>query len=110
MDDVLRIHHGKTPVRIHFIAEWAALRGLKAVDIVNDLGADPATVSRWFNEGNVPSAKYLEPLAEYLGAPDANALFHDPQDDWIARLFQNVSENQKQKAIDVLTILFSASS
>lgn len=40
--------------------------GLKPADLMRSTGAGRATVSGWLNEGNNPSAKYLEPLAKAL--------------------------------------------
>ncbi len=43
MAKVTKIHAGKTPRRIHFIAEWAAKRGIMAARIAESLGAKPST-------------------------------------------------------------------
>ena len=40
--------------------------GLKQADLMRETGAGRATVSGWINDGNNPSAKYLESLAKCL--------------------------------------------
>ncbi|EXB48656.1 helix-turn-helix family protein [Acinetobacter baumannii 146457] len=40
--------------------------GLKQADLIRETGAGRATVSGWINDGNSPSAKYLEPLSKCL--------------------------------------------
>jgi hypothetical protein len=66
--------------RTHYIPEWAHGAGKKQADIVKELEADKAIVSRWFREGIIPSKKYLAPLAKFLGAPEPAALFVHPEE------------------------------
>lgn len=49
------------------ICERKAQLKLKQIDIVQATGASPATVNKWLNQTNEPSAKYLESLANVLG-------------------------------------------
>lgn len=106
MSNITTIHTDKTPVRIHFIAEWAEHRGLAQVDIVNATGADKGLVSRWFG-GTLPKPEYLEKLAA-LFSTDVHGLFRDPNDDWLAKFFRDKTEEQKAQAIDMLKILFKS--
>lgn len=106
MNNTIKIHAGKTPTRVHFIAEWAEKRGLKQVDIVNEIGADKGLVSRWF-KGTVPKPEYLEKLRELFHADDISSLFRHPDDDWIARMFNGKTEEQREKAIQMLRLLFN---
>src|SRR5690606_6777345 len=99
------IHQDKTPQRVHFIAEWAAKRGLKQRDIVREIGADKGLVSRWF-KGTVPKQEYLEQLRGLFGLDDIHALFRHPDDDWIARFFRDKTEEQREKAIQMLKLMF----
>lgn len=48
MTPITQIHKGKTPPRIHYLAEWAEKRGLIQADFAKETGADKGTVSRWF--------------------------------------------------------------
>jgi transcriptional regulator with XRE-family HTH domain len=107
MSDPIKIHAGKTPPRVHYIAEWAEHRNVTQADIVRAIGADKSVVHRWFVEGNIPSAKYLEALAAFLEAESVSSLFRDPSDDWIARLFKDRSEAEKAKAIQMLELLLT---
>lgn len=104
MSNVRTIHASKTPQRIHFIPEWAEKRHLKQVDVVRETGADKGLVSKWFN-GTLPKPEYLEKLAALFGT-DVQGLFRDPDDDWLAKFFQDKTEEQKEKAISMLQLLF----
>ena len=92
--------------RRHFIPEWAEKRGKRQADIVRDLGIEKSTVYRWFAEGVIPTEKHLVPLAGYLGAPEVVALFRHPEDDWLARMFINKTEEQKEAAVQMLKLFF----
>ena len=105
MSNVSTIHGNKTPKRIHFIPEWAEKRGMKQVDIVRALGVDKGLVSRWF-DGTVPKPEYLEQLRELFDAEEVGSLFRHPDDDWLAKLFRDKTEEQKELAIDMLKVLF----
>ncbi len=105
MARLVRIHQGKTPPRIHYIAEWAALRQIKRSQIIKDLGVDKGTVSRWFN-GSLPLEKHLIPLAELLAAPEPASLFRHPDDDWIARFFRERQADERERAIRMLDAAF----
>jgi transcriptional regulator with XRE-family HTH domain len=95
MARISKIHQGKTPPRIHYIAEWAEKRGRKQVDFVAATGADTGTVSRWF-AGRLPEQPYLLKIAEFLAVEEPNDLFRDPDDNWFKRMF----EGRSQKEID----------
>lgn len=108
MATTTRIHTDKTPPRTHYIVEWAERRGKKQADIVRGTGADKGLVSRWF-DGVIPSEKYLQPLAEFLQAgdpPEPAALFRHPDDDWLARLFRDRSDEERERMIRVIETAF----
>lgn len=100
----------QTNTRIHYIPEWAAKHGLSQADICRELGADKGVVSRWFNEGNIPSAKYLDPLVTLFHLDEIADLFRDPEDDWLARLLRGATREQKQQAASVMEVLFKKAS
>ena len=104
MSNVTQIHSDKTPIRVHFIVEWAEKRNLKQADIVREVGADKGLVSRWF-DGTVPKQEYLEKLAALFDT-DIHGIFRHPEDDWLARFFRNKSEEQRAHAIEMLRLLF----
>lgn len=104
MNNPTMIHGGKTPIRIHFIVEWAEKRNLKQADIVREIGADKGLVSRWF-DGTVPKAEYLEKLADLFGT-DIHGVFRHPDDDWLARFFKGRSDEEREKAIQMLRLMF----
>ena len=107
MSNVTRIHKNKTPRRIHFIPEWAEHRNLKQADLVQEIGADKSLVSRWFSGVN-PSQEYLEKIAALFGT-EVQGLYRHPHDDWLAQFFKDKTEEQKEKAIGLLKLLFENS-
>lgn len=106
MNNVTRIHTDKESYRIHYIVEWADKRNLSRADISREIDADKSLVTRWF-QGKTPKAEYLEKLAALFGT-DVKGLYRHPDDDWIARFFRDRTEEQKEKAIQMLTLLNSA--
>lgn len=93
--------------RRHYIAEWAELRGKKQADIVRALGVEKSVVYRWFADGVIPTEKYLQPLAEFLDAGEVISLFRHPDDDWLAKMFRDKTDEQKEAAIQMLKLFFS---
>lgn len=107
MAKLTKIHKGKTPIRMHYIVEWARHRRQRQTDIVKGLGVDKATVSRWF-KGAVPSNQHLIALAGFLEAEEPVALFRHPDDDWFARLFHKVTEQKRESIMKALRALLEA--
>ena len=105
MNNISTIYSDKTLIRVYFIVEWAQKRGLKQADIVRETGADKGLVSRWFS-GTLPKPEYLENLRQVFELDDISALFRHPDDDWIARFFHDKTEEQKERAIEMLKLMF----
>ena len=106
MSNTIKVHAGKTPQRVHYIVEWANKRDLKQVDIVREIGADKGLVSRWFS-GTVPKTEYLEQLRDLFHSDEVSSLFRHPDDDWIAKMFRDKTDELKEKAVKMLEIWFS---
>lgn len=104
MSNVTNIHADKTPIRLHYIVEWAEKRDMSQADVGRATGADKALVSRWFG-GMVPKQDYLEKLAGIFET-DVHGLFRHPDDDWLAKFFRDKTEEQKEHAIEMLRLLF----
>lgn len=104
MSDTIKIHADKTPNRIHYIPEWAERRNLRQSEIVALTGADKGLVSRWF-KGVLPKQNYLETLAGIFEVEVA-ALFRHPDDDWLSSFFKNKSSAEREKALQMLRIMF----
>lgn len=102
MTQVARIHSGKTPQRIHYIAEWTAHRNLKQADLVRNLPVDKSTVSRWFG-GSLPKEEHLRLLAEFLHT-DVPGLFRHPDDDWIARMLRDRSDEERTRIVQIIKL------
>lgn len=98
-----RIHANKTPVRIHYIAEWAEKLGIERAEIIDKTGADKSLVSRWFSKGTLPGERYLKQLAAIFWEDpedqDVARLFRDPEDDWIAQWFKKNRDPAKLQRV-----------
>lgn len=105
MNNVTKIHSGKEPNRIHYIVEWAEVRGLSQADIVKEIGADKGLVSRWFR-GTTPGKEW-RPKLEALFQIDEGALFRHPDDDWLTKFFKGRTEDERTKARQMLELFFS---
>lgn len=92
-------------VRVHYIPEWASHRGLSQSDIVRGIGADKATVSRWF-KGTIPSEMWFGPLVELLQLDDAKDLFRHPDDDWLSHFFRDRTEEERERIRRTLEAAF----
>jgi transcriptional regulator with XRE-family HTH domain len=103
MAQVPKIHHGKTPPRIHYIAEWAEKRGKKQVDFVEAIGADKGTISRWF-AGRLPEQPYLLKIAEFLAVDEPADLFRSPDDNWFKRIFEGRSKKEIEDSKQLVRI------
>lgn len=104
MSNTVTIHAGKTPIRRHFIKEWAAHRNMRQAHIVREIGVDKGLVSKWF-KGTLPGPDYLEKLAA-LFETTTESLFRHPDDDWLARFFRDRSDEEKQRARQLLELSF----
>ena len=108
MAQVTRIHAGKTPVRRHYLVEWAERRGVSQADLVRATGADKAAVSRWFNHGVIPSEKHIDNVALALQVEDVASLFRHPDDDWLSRLFKDRDEEERERLRQMIELAFPA--
>jgi transcriptional regulator with XRE-family HTH domain len=99
------IHKGKTPERLHYLERWAELRGKKQSDFANEGLADKGTVSRWFS-GQLPTEANLQKIAVFLDLEDANTIFRDPDDDWMRRLFDGRSAEERKRMLATLEAAF----
>ncbi len=94
----------KQPYRPHHIKEWAEKRGLSQTGLSIAVGADRGLVSRWFS-GSSPSRKWQEKLAAFFGC-EPEALFRDPDEDWLVHFFRGRSGEERARIKDTLKIAF----
>lgn len=102
---IATIHQDKTPQRIHFVVEWAELRGKEQKDFAKDGVADKSTVSRWYG-GQLPTEDNLNKIAAYLSLDDVTSLFRHPDDDWIRKLLQNRDAREREQIKQTIQIAF----
>lgn len=98
------IHKGKTPIRRHFIVEWAAHVHLKKADIAREVGADKSLVTRWW-KGTLPGPEYQAKLAA-LFHTDPEGLFRHPDEDWIAKFFRDRKDADRARVRQMLELAF----
>ena len=117
MATVSKIHGNKRPIRRHYLAEWLEARGLKAMDLVELLNdpersseyseIDKTQVYRWLR-GQMPQPAMQLRIAAALGfEDDPDKLLQDPTLDWLSDFFRDKTEEQKDKAIQMLKLMFS---
>lgn len=105
MSEVPRIHASKTPPRIHYIKEWIEHRRVSRVDVAGAAGVSPSTVTKWCNKQAMPTNDNLVAIAAFLEI-EPNDLFHDPADDWIARLFKERTSEEKDRIAATIEVAF----
>lgn len=97
-------HRARQPRRPHYIPEWAEARDLTQADLSRELGADKSVVSRWYG-GSTPSEDWQEKLAAlFQCAPEA--LFRHPDDDWLSRFFAGRTQDEIDRAKQLLETAF----
>lgn len=104
MSNIPKIHKNKTPIRLHYIAEWADKRNMKQADIVKELNVDKGTVSKWFS-GALPKETNVLALAEMFKI-EPEFIFRHPDDDWLAKFFLEKAEHERERAISILKAAF----
>jgi transcriptional regulator with XRE-family HTH domain len=82
-------------IRRHFIKEWMEDREMTPADIVDALDIDKSQVYRWL-KGQLPQPDMQERLATLFEiAPEA--LLHHPDDDWVARFFEDREPEERAR-------------
>lgn len=105
---VTRIHPGRQHVRIHYIAEWARMRNMRPRDLVDSIGVDKSTVSRWF-DGALPKPDHLIALADAFHT-DVPSLFRHPDEDWIAHLLRDRTPEERVRIQKLIELTFPSNS
>jgi transcriptional regulator with XRE-family HTH domain len=108
MGKIVKIHKSKQPRRPHYIAEWAELRGMRQADLARELGADKSVVSRWLS-GATPGIEWQARLAALFHC-EPESLFRHPDDDWLAKFFEDRSREEIEKMKKLLELAFPKAS
>lgn len=108
MSNTVRIHKDKQSLVPNYIAEWAEKRGLRQTDLVRLTGIDKGHISKWWTKTVSPTkTDNILALAHALGLEDEpERLFRDPDDDWFSRFFQQRTEAERERAIEMLKLMF----
>jgi len=102
------IHGGKTPIRFHYIVEWAEKRLMTPPSIAKQVGVERATVYRWFG-GQLPSERHLIALAELFHI-EVTDLFRHPDDNWLHRLLREKTPEQREALEDAIKAMLKIAS
>jgi hypothetical protein len=118
MPNISKIHQNKQPIRRHYIVEWLEAKGMTPVDLISALNdpersmdlpeVDKSQVYRWL-KGQMPQAAMQYRVAAALGFEgEPEKLLQDPALDWLNGFFKDKTEEQKEKAIQVLKLMFES--
>lgn len=103
-DDIPTIHKSKQPRRPHYVKEWAEKRQMRPVDLATELNVDKSLVTRWY-QGSTPSEDSLAKLGALFGV-EPEAIFRDPDEDWLARLLRGRDREEIQRIISTIETAF----
>lgn len=117
MAKVTKIHQGKQPVRRHYLAEWLEAKQMTPTDLLDVLNdpdrsmglteVDKSQVYRWI-KGQMPQPAMQMRIAGALGFEnEPDKLLQDPTMDWLSDFFRDKTEEQKEKAVQMLKLLFA---
>lgn len=104
MPKIAKIHATKTPKRIHYLVEWLEKRRMIPAELVRVTGHNKGTISKWCS-GALPSEKSLFEIANALSI-EPNDLFRHPDDDWLARMFRDRSQEELSRMVETLRVAF----
>lgn len=91
-------------LRLHFMPEWAELRGMSQTEIAESLEINKSTVSKWFN-GALPSEANLPRIAAMFGV-EVDELFRMPEDNWLANFLRGRSAEERDRIRRTLMAAF----
>lgn len=104
MQKPTRIHQNKTPIRRHFIKEWAEARNLTRADLARELGIDKSQPSRWW-DGQMPQPAEQERIAAVFGI-EPEALLRHPDADWMSRFFEGRASEERERIKKAMELSF----
>ncbi|UZF93187.1 helix-turn-helix domain-containing protein [Bosea sp. NBC_00550] len=95
----------RQPRRPHHLKAWAQKRGLaRPTDLARELDIDKSMVTRWF-QGTTPSEESLSKLGALFGV-EPEALFRDPEEEWVARFLRGRSADEIERIKQTLEVAF----
>lgn len=107
----------KKRFKTHYIPEWAEHRGLHSQAelqraLLKEVGVtvDKSTVHRWYQKDTMPQKDHQAALQALFKIDSPSGLFTHPHDDWLARLFKDRSEEERQKMLETLEFHFPKAS
>jgi transcriptional regulator with XRE-family HTH domain len=99
-----KIHEKKQPRRPHYLREWMDAKGLRAVDLSEELNLDKSLISRWL-KGSTPTAENQKILASFFGC-EPEGLFRHPDDDWLGRFLRDRPRDEIERIKQTLEAAF----
>lgn len=90
------------------IKELIAKKGITQSELAKELGVSSGTLSDWIKGRYYPRHRYLVRMAEYFGVTPLQITAKKdtiPPDDGLVSLFNSLSTESKEKAIDYMKYL-----
>ena len=106
-----QIHASRQPRRPHYLHQLMERYGVTRADIVEALEVDKSQLSRWLDENrpSTPSPQWARKLGEFFGkGHDVVDIFADPDIDWLSRLLQDRSADEKERIKAMIEAAFPA--
>src|SRR5690348_1431753 len=96
--------HPTKPIKPHFVREWAAFREKGQTDIINAIGVDKGTVSRWFNKESTPYGRNLIALSKFLRCKTGDIFNPPPTEDdcWVEDVLRGRSEDERRRIARII--------
>lgn len=104
MQKPVRIHQNKTPIRRHYIKEWAEARNMTQADLARELDTDKSQTSRWW-QGQMPNSSTQERIAAVFEI-EPEALLRHPDQDWMARFFEGRAAEERDRIKQAMELSF----
>jgi hypothetical protein len=108
---VVQIHQSRQPRRPHYLARLMEMQGTTRGELVETLGVDKSLLSRWLDEDRpaTPGPDWARKLGEFFGkGHDPVDIFKDPDVDWLSRLLQDRSADEKERIKAMIEAAFPA--
>jgi transcriptional regulator with XRE-family HTH domain len=106
-----QIYANRQPRRPHYLPHLMERYGVTRGEIVEALGVDKSQLSRWLDENrpSTPSPEWARKLGEFFGkGHDTVDIFTDPDVDWMSRLLQGRSADEKERIKAMIEAAFPA--
>lgn len=101
-DEPVVIYAGRQPKRPHYLAKLMERHEKDRSDLIEDLGIDKSTLSRWLDPDrpSTPSEKWAKKLGRYFASGPEDEDFVDIFTNPSAHRFQKITKGRSEEEID----------